>query len=392
MLLNNSSNKKQDFKSKQLDFFVNIFLKKLKFDIKTQQNKSDSKAIKKNISVVNKQSAENFRHYMKVEKELIEYIALLNTKIYPADLKFDPEILQINSKILQTLEFLKKKRVKILQDDKNELELLLYSYQDKIDKDRTDDIYRRYKSDLALFEDVEKITKEVQDLLPNHKKLELECQKLEQLNTDLKVKYNTLQMEQKGLYKILNKLKNKGIDKKDTLHHNKSCIFKTKTKNQKFFERINKKRFFLPRKRSNYSKINFKKELPLNRCSSAKLNDRYKIEKILDENNEKERNKNMYIIRVLKELNYYATIKCNELEEICAKETKAQNNIKNLLQLCAEDLNTKNKEEKNKKKRKKLEEKIFILSYVYDNCLNNGEKKHLKRNYSMFIPKKNKFF
>ena len=132
MLLNNSSNKKQDFKSKQLDFFVNIFLKKLKFDIKTQQNKSDSKAIKKNISVVNKQSAENFRHYMKVEKELIEYIALLNTKIYPADLKFDPEILQINSKILQTLEFLKKKRVKILQDDKNELELLLYSYQDLI--------------------------------------------------------------------------------------------------------------------------------------------------------------------------------------------------------------------------------------------------------------------
>ena len=188
------------------------------------------------------------------------------------------------------------------------------------------------------------------------------------------------------------RLYNSQFDKKDTLHRNKSCIFKTKTKNQKFFERINKKRFFLPRKRSNYSKINFKKELPLNRCSSAKLNDRYKIEKILDENNENERNKNMYIIRVLKELNYYATIKCNELEEICAKETKAQNNIKNLLQLCAEDLNTKNKEEKNKKKRKKLEEKIFILSYVYDNCLNNGEKKHLKRNYSMFIPKKNKFF
>lgn len=392
MLLNDSSNKKQDFKSKQLDFFVNIFLKKLKLDKKTQQNKLESKAIKKNMSLVNKLSEENFRRYMKVEKELIEYIALLNTKIYPVDLKFDPEIFEINAKILQILEFLKKKRVKILQDDKNELELLLYSYQDKIDKDRTDDLYSRYKSDLALFEDMEKITKEVQDLLPNHKKLESECQKLEQLNKDLRAKYNILQLEHKGLYNILHKLKNKGIEKKDTLYHNKSCIFKKKSKTQKFFEKVNKKRFFPPRKRSKYSKLNFKKELPINRCSSAKLNDRYKIEKILDDNNENERNKNIYIIQILKELNYYANIKCNELEEIYTKEIKAQNGIKNLLQLCAEDLNTKNKEEKNIKKRKKLEEKIFILSYVYDNCLNIGENKNLKRNYSMFIPKKIKFF
>ena len=377
MLLYDSSEKKQDFKQKQLDFFVNIFIKKLKYDKKIKQNKSESKSVKKNISIINKLSGENYRHYMKVEKELMEYIALLNTKIFPEDVKFDPRISELSRKILQILEFLKNKKTRILEDDKNELELLLYSYQDKIDKDRQDDLYNRYMNDLALFENLEKITKEVQDLLPKHKKLELECQKLEELNRGLRAKYNTLQIEKKYLYKILGKLQDKSIGKKDSLYRNKSCVFKPKLKNKNFFEKINnnKTRLFVTRKCSNYSKINLKKELSTNRCCSAKLSKRYKNKKILDENNEKEKDKNEYIINILKKLNYYARIKCNELEEICTKEMKYQNNIKNLLQLCAEDLNVEIREEKTEKKRKNLEEKLFILSYVYDNCLANGEKK-----------------
>ena len=394
MLLYDSSKKKQDFKQKQLDFFVNIFIKKLKYDKKIRQNKSESKSVKKNISKINKLSGENYRHYMKVEKELIEYIALLNTKILPGDVKFDRRIPELSRKIVQMLEFLKNKKTKTLEDDKSELELLLYSYQDKIDKDRSNDLHNRYMKDLALFENLEKITKEVKDLLPKHKKLELECQKLEELNRGLRAKYNTLQIEQKYLYKILGKLQDKSIGKKDSLYRNKSCVFKPKLKNKNFFEKINnnKTRLFVTRKCSNYSKINLKKELPTNRCCSAKLSERYKNKKILDENNEKEKDKNKYIINILKKLNYYARIKCNELEEICTKEMKYQNNIKNLLQLCAEDLNVELREEKTEKKRKNLEEKLFILSYVYDNCLANGEKKNLKRNYSMFIPKKNKYF
>ena len=54
-----------------------------------------------------------------------------------------------------------------------------------------------------------------------------------------------------------------------------------------------------------------------------------------------------------------------------------------------EDLNSENKAEKNEKFKENLENKIFILSYLYDNIFKNGEIKALKREYSMFLPKKN---
>jgi hypothetical protein len=37
----------------------------------------------------------------------------------------------------------------------------------------------------------------------------------------------------------------------------------------------------------------------------------------------------------------------------------------------------------------KIEQKLFIFSYIYDNCLKNGEIKELKRQYSMFQQKNN---
>ena len=90
-----------------------------------------------------------------------------------------------------------------------------------------------------------------------------------------------------------------------------------------------------------------------------------------------------------------------------------QNKIRNLINLCVEDLNLLYKEykgdkfeiiktqndKKNKTKNKekeivqyennikKIEKQIFIFSYIYDSCLNNGEIKELKRQYSMFQQK-----
>ena len=92
------------------------------------------------------------------------------------------------------------------------------------------------------------------------------------------------------------------------------------------------------------------------------------------------------------------------------KEMELKNKVRNLLNLCVEDLNIlykKEKEkyemlktEKDKMKNKKseinifeninkIEQKLFIFSYIYDNCLKNGEIKELKRKYSMFQQKNN---
>ena len=119
------------------------------------------------------------------------------------------------------------------------------------------------------------------------------------------------------------------------------------------------------------------------------MNNRYNIDNVIEDNYENQSIKNQYIIKKLNELNYLVANKYKELSDFCAKEIKLQNSIRNLIQLCVEDLNNKYKSEKKIKNKKSLEEKIFMLSYLYDNCLNNGELKELKNQYSIFVPKKN---
>ena len=400
-------NQKQDFRTKQLEFFQNIFIKKLKYDNNIRHNKSESKEIKKYISEINKQKEKIYEHYFKVEKELLEYIALLQTKIYPLK-RNESDLKEMNENILNMLEYFKKKKLKVLQNDKNELEMVLYKYQSKKDKERTNNLHLKYKQDLNLFQSTEKLVKEITNLLPTFRKLEKECNKLEQINTNLRVKYDSIKVEQNCLYQILNKIKyqkednkheNKKENKKYILLKKKSCIFKRRIKainknnisNNSSLNSLNNKKndkFFISQNYSNYNKIYLKKNnLPKNRCSSAKIINRNNLN-IIAENDEKIEFNNQ-ITESLKKLNYYANIKYKELQNLCAKEIKSQNNIRVLLELCVEDLNSENKAEKNEKFKENLENKIFILSYLYDNIFKNGEIKALKREYSMFLPKKN---
>ena len=146
---------------------------------------------------------------------------------------------EVNDDILEKLEYFKKKRIKAEQEDKNELEVDLYKYQAKKEKERTKDLYNRYRKDLDIFKNTENIVEEIKKSLPEFKKLEKECIKLEQINFNLKVKYDALKIEQKCLYELLNKVKIKKDNKKFTLHRNNSCIFKYKTKILNNKEKIN---------------------------------------------------------------------------------------------------------------------------------------------------------
>ena len=127
---------------------------------------------------------------------------------------------EVNDDILEKLEYFKKKRITTLlmddhktlrikaeQEDKNELEVDLYKYQAKKEKERTKDLYNRYRKDLDIFKNTENIVEEIKKSLPEFKKLEKECIKLEQINFNLKVKYDALKVEQKCLYELLNKVK-----------------------------------------------------------------------------------------------------------------------------------------------------------------------------------------
>ena len=396
MLLEDAYKKKQDIKLKKLEHNQNMFIKKLKYDKKIKQNKSESKDIKKSIGTINKQSKAVFMHYSKIENELINYIGLLNAKIYPHNVKIEPKILEMNKNILEILEYFQKKRLRILQEHKDELEINLYNYQDIKDKERTKELYNRYKKDVSLFLNLEKIVKEIQALLPSYKKLELECQKLENINSHLKIEFDSIKIEQKSLLDILNNLKNKDKSKKKVLYRSKSYIFKNRLKKYKIMNKNknknslskNNSKIFISQNKLNYSKIISDRNISKNRCSSAKINKRYNFNEIIDEKNEINTEQNKYYIKLLNQLNYYTNIKYRELEQKYSKEIKFKNNVKDLFELCVEDLDDSYKSEKNDIKRKNLEEKIFVMSYLYDNCLNNGEIKYLKREHSMFEPKK----
>ena len=405
-IIEDSFNQKQDFRMKQLENYQKIYNKKLKYDNDIRHNKSESKELKKFISEITTKKEKIYEHYFKVEKELLEYIALLQTRIYTLK-KNESNLKDLNDNIIDLLEYIQKKRLKVLQDDKNEFEMLLYKYQSKNDKEKSNNLRMKYKQDINLFQSTENLVKEITNLLPEFRKLEKECNKLEEINIFLRAKYDSMKIEQKCLNYILSKLKNKDNKKEESkkyLCKSKSCIFKRRIKaiyNNKNIKKNNisnnsslnnnslkNKKFFISQKYSNYNKIYLKNNLPTkNRCSSAKIVKRNNLDTI-PEKKEKFDFKN-YATELLKRLNFYSKIKCKELQNLCAKEIKNQSNIKILIELCVEDLNNENKLKKDEKSKENLENKIFVLSYLYDNIFKNGEIKALKRQYSMFLSKKN---
>ena len=177
------------------------------------------------------------------------------------------------------------------------------------------------------------------------------------------------------------------------------------SKKQKYNNINNKEKInniFISQKSSIYNKI-FNKKLNKKRIASASIIDKR------DEKNDDV--KFEYIIKILKKLIYNIEKEYNEKYILYSKEIETQNAIRNLINLCVEDLNIDYKEDKydiiksqklKKGKKvikenditkvndntKKIEKNLFIFSYIYDNCLKNGEIKELKKHYSMFQQKK----
>ena len=461
MLLESFSKRKQDYKMKKLKFFENVYEKKLKYDSKIKLNKSESKKIIKKIEEIDFNNEQIFKHYSKVEKELIEYIAELNVKNYRNEGALTPELKLINEYNLKMLDILKKKRIKILEEKRSELEQIVDNYQIKEEKRRDNIIYDRIQRDYLVFRKLNEAKTEIEKLVPKFKYLEKEIEKVTNTNNELKRKYDYLKVENKCLLSLLERLHNKNskflnnnsiiLDKNsnksktlknkmndsnyinnDNYNINDSKLFSyssrlkdnnslktikfslsnstiipsdsnriyVKRANNSIKDKLINNNIFISQKKSIYSNI-INKKRDKNRCASAK---------IITKNNNKsiDVDKNKFIIKLLKMLIYNIEQKYYEKHILYTKEMELKNKVRNLLNLCVEDLNILYKEEnyeilkaekdkmKNKKSEinifeniNKIEQKLFIFSYIYDNCLKNGEIKELKRQYSMFQQKNN---
>ena len=95
--------------------------------------------------------------------------------------------------------------------------------------------------------------------------------------------------------------------------------------------------------------------------------------------------------------------KMKEKIVLYSHELDFHNTISGFIKQCSEDLIFKYKKLKteleyykfSKEKEKEilndidnLEDKIYIFSYIYDNCLRNGEMKEIKKQYNMVQVKK----
>ena len=409
---------------RKLKLFSNIFDKKLKYDSKIKLNKSESKKIIKNIEEIDKKNEIIFKHYSKVEKELIEYIAELNVKNYANEGSLSPELKQINEYNLKTIEILKRKRIKILDEKRKELENIVEKCQLQEAQKRENILYDRIERDYLVFRKLDEAKHEMEKLVPKFKLLEKEINSISKNNNELKRKYDYIKIENKCLTCLLNQLYNKNkkninnnsIINNSKINMNKSMVLKNKnfiksnnnkydtkipntsrlnvnnnsfksiklslsnsiiipsnslnSKKQKYNNINNKEKInniFISQKSSIYNKI-FNKKLNKKRIASASIIDKR------DEKNDDV--KFEYIIKILKKLIYNIEKECNEKYILYSKEIETQNAIRNLINLCVEDLNIDYKEDKYdiiKSKKLKKDKKAIKENHI--TTVNDNTKK-----------------
>ena len=406
-----------------------------KLDIK-KQKENINKKIKQSLIKKNKINIQNdliFQHSINTENELIEYIASIKSRMYKNDLNsVNKNIKNIYLDIIKNInkfqEF-KKEQFNITQKEIEAKTLEIFRIKEKQEKEillnkikENENVFQKMeneKNEIALIKDDFKHANNVYDFHVN---------KYEELRLSKEV----LIMENKGLEKLIKDLKNK---QKNLI--NKFNIKFNTNLNEKQIEKLNEIDFsdLIEENNNNNKEENvYVTEEILNEKDFDENNSLIENLKFNLNNNNKEKNfnnksKNLSNISIKTNANTNKTylnliekiernsdylnkiilslteenkkIK-NEFSSILFKHSminRNKNNLKILIEKCIEDINYeyKNLKEKfkfninkglipkNIPKLKKVENELYLLSYIHDNCL--GGKKILIRNNSLIMTK-----
>ena len=408
-----------------------------KLDIK-KQKENINKKIKQSLIKKNKINIQNdliFQHSINTENELIEYIASIKSRMYKNDLNsVNKNIKNIYLDIIKNInkfqEF-KKEQFNITQKEIEAKTLEIFRVKEKQEKEillnkikENENVFQKMeneKNEIALIKDDFKHANNVYDFHVN---------KYEELRLSKEV----LIMENKGLEKLIKELKNKQknlinkfnikfntnlnekqieklneIDFSDLIEENnnnkeENVYVTEEILNEKDFDENNENNSLIENLKFNLNNNN--KEKNFNNKSknlsnisiktNANTNKTYLnlIEKI-------ERNSD-YLNKIILSLTEENKKIKNEFSSILFKHSminRNKNNLKILIEKCIEDINYeyKNLKEKfkfninkglipkNIPKLKKVENELYLLSYIHDNCL--GGKKILIRNNSLIMTK-----
>jgi hypothetical protein len=409
-----------------------------KLDIK-KQKENINKKIKQSLIKKNKINIQNdliFQHSINTENELIEYIASIKSRMYKNDLNsVNKNIKNIYLDIIKNInkfqEF-KKEQFNITQKEIEAKTLEIFRIKEKQEKEillnkikENENVFQKMeneKNEIALIKDDFKHANNVYDFHVN---------KFEELRLSKEV----LIMENKGLEKLIKELKNKQknlinkfnikfntnlnekqieklneIDFSDLIEENnnnnkeENVYVTEEILNEKDFDENNENNSLIENLKFNLNNNN--KEKNFNNKSknlsnisiktNANTNKTYLnlIEKI-------ERNSD-YLNKIILSLTEENKKIKNEFSSILFKHSmmnRNKNNLKILIEKCIEDINyeyknlkekfkfniNKNLIPKNIPKLKKVENELYLLSYIHDNCLEG--KKILIRNNSLIMTK-----
>ena len=409
-----------------------------KLDIK-KQKENINKKIKQSLIKKNKFNIQNdliFQHSMNTENELIEYIASIKSRMYKNDLNsVNKNIKNIYLDIIKNInkfqEF-KKEQFNITQKEIEAKTLEIFRIKEKQEKEillnkikENENVFQKMeneKNEIALIKDDFKHANNVYDFHVN---------KYEELRLSKEV----LIMENKGLEKLIKELKNK---QKNLI--NKFNIKFNTNLNEKQIEKLNEIDFsdLIEENNNNNNKeenvyvteeILNEKDFENNENNSLIENLKFNLNNNNKEKNFNNKSKNLSNISIKTNANTNKTylnliekiernsdylnkiilslteenkkIK-NEFSSILFKHSmmnRNKNNLKILIEKCIEDINyeyknlkekfkfniNKNLIPKNIPKLKKVENELYLLSYIHDNCL--GGKKILIRNNSLIMTK-----
>ena len=409
-----------------------------KLEIK-KQKENINKKIKQSLIKKNKINIQNdliFQHSMNTENELIEYIASIKSRMYKNDLNsVNKNIKNIYLDIIKNInkfqEF-KKEQFNITQKEIEAKTLEIFRIKEKQEKEillnkikENENVFQKMeneKNEIALIKDDFKHANNVYDFHVN---------KYEELRLSKEV----LIMENKGLEKLIKELKNK---QKNLI--NKFNIKFNTNLNEKQIEKLNEIDFSDLNEENNNNnnkeenvyvteEILNEKSFENNENNSLIENLKFNLNNNNKEKNFNNKSKNLSNISIKTNANTNKTylnliekiernsdylnkiilslteenkkIK-NEFSSILFKHSminRNKNNLKILIEKCIEDINyeyknlkekfkfniNKNLIPKNIPKLKKVENELYLLSYIHDNCL--GGKKILIRNNSLIMTK-----
>ena len=409
-----------------------------KLDIK-KQKENINKKIKQSLIKKNKINIQNdliFQHSMNTENELIEYIASIKSRMYKNDLNsVNKNIKNIYLDIIKNInkfqEF-KKEQFNITQKEIEAKTLEIFRIKEKQEKEillnkikENENVFQKMeneKNEIALIKDDFKHANNVYDFHVN---------KYEELRLSKEV----LIMENKGLEKLIKELKNKQknlinkfnikfntnlnekqieklneIDFSDLIEENnnnnkeENVYVTEEILNEKDFDENNENNSLIENLKFNLNNNNKEKNFNnksknlsnISLKTNANTNKTYLnlIEKI-------ERNSD-YLNKIILSLTEENKKIKNEFSSILFKHSmmnRNKNNLKILIEKCIEDINyeyknlkekfkfniNKNLIPKNIPKLKKVENELYLLSYIHDNCLEG--KKILIRNNSLIMTK-----